>query len=205
MIIDLQKVSKRYTNEWILRNVSYQFVSNKIYGISGSNGSGKSTLVKMIAGYLSPSVGTITYIKGEHKVSKDDIYKSVSLWGPHVNLINELTIKEMVNYFFKFKTLRKGLSIPAFFEILDLPLPASRRIDSLSSGQTQRIGLALSILSDTAILLLDEPSSYLDESSLAWLYQLIEEYKLDRTIIISSNEPSDLEYCEELLTISDYK
>ena len=111
----------------------------------------------------------------------------------------------MVNYFFKFKTLRKGLSIPAFFEILDLPLPASRRIDSLSSGQTQRIGLALSILSDTAILLLDEPSSYLDESSLAWLYQLIEEYKLDRTIIISSNEPSDLEYCEELLTISDYK
>lgn len=206
MIIDLHKVSKRYTNEWILRNVSYQFVNNNIYGIKGSNGSGKSTLVKMIAGYLSPTVGSITYTDDiDTEVSKDDIYKSVSLWGPHVSLISELSIKEMVDYYLKFKTLRAGLSREGFFETLGLSLPHTRRINSLSSGQAQRIGLGLSILSDTDILLLDEPGSYLDESSLAWLYRLIDNHKANRVVIISSNEARDLQQCTQTISIADYK
>ncbi len=206
MIIDLHKVSKRYTNEWILRNVTYQFVNNNIYGLKGSNGSGKSTLVKMIAGYLSPTVGTVTYkYNKDTNVSKDDIYKSVSLWGPHVSLVSELTIKEMVNYYLKFKKLRAGLSRDEFFDMLSLSLPHTRRIDSLSSGQVQRIGLALSILSDTDILLLDEPGSYLDESSLEWLYALIDNHKAERTVIISSNEARDLQQCTQTISIADYK
>ena len=206
MTIDLHKVSKRYTTEWILRNVTYQFKRDNIYGIKGSNGSGKSTLVKMIAGYLSPTVGTITFTNHKNKeVSKDDIYKSVSLWGPHVSLINELSIKEMVDYYFKFKSLRSNLSQENFFDMLRLPLPTSRRINSLSSGQAQRIGLALSILSDTDILLLDEPGSYLDESSLEWLYTLINEHRDSRLVVISSNEMRDLELCNETISIADYK
>ncbi len=206
MIIDLHKVSKRYTSEWILRNVSYQFQGDNIYGVKGSNGSGKSTLVKMIAGYLSPTVGTIIFTnqKGA-EVSKDDIYKSVSLWGPHVSLINELSIKEMVDYYLKFKTLRSNLSKEDFFDILRLPLPKTRRINSLSSGQAQRIGLALSILSDTDILLLDEPGSYLDESSSKWLYNLINDHRDSRTVVISSNEVRDLQLCNQTISISDYK
>lgn len=206
MTIDLDKVSKRYTSEWILRNVSYQFKSDTIYGIKGSNGSGKSTLVKMIAGYLSPTVGSITFINDQkEEVSKDDIYKSVSLWGPHVSLINELSINEMVDYYFNFKSLRSNLSKGDFFDLLRLPLPTSRRINSLSSGQAQRVGLALSILSATDILLLDEPGSYLDESSLEWLYKLIKEHRDSRLVVISSNEMRDLELCSETISIADYK
>jgi len=206
MTINLEKVSKRYTSEWILRNVSYQFVSNEIYGINGSNGSGKSTLVKIIAGYLSPTVGKIRYTNHSgNEISKDDIYKSVSLWGPHVSMISELTIQEMVDYFYKFKQLRDGMSQTDFLERLSLKVPYNRRISDLSSGQTQRLGLALSIMSDTGILLLDEPGSYLDERSITWLYDLIEEYKEDRIIVISSNEPRDLHVSNHSISIADYK
>ncbi len=206
MNIKLSEVSKRYTSEWILRNVNYSFSSGTIYGIKGANGSGKSTLVKMVSGYLSPTVGDISYTNHDGaNIDRDDIYKTCSLWGPHVGLIGKLTVEEMVDYFFTFKKLRGGLSISDFYDRVGLSVKHSQGIASMSSGQTQRLGLGLSILCDSGLLLLDEPGSFLDEPSKAWLQSLLSDYSSDRLVIISSNEPSDLVLAKESLSISDFK
>ena len=206
MTIDLDRISKRYTDEWILRNVSYHFESGKIYGIQGANGSGKSTLIKMISGYLSPSMGEILYKDGLGiPVSRDDVYRHCSIWGPHVSLIPQLTIDEMIAYYFTYKSMRQGISKSIFQTTTDLPVKGNRMINSLSSGQEQRLGLALSILSDSDMLLLDEPGSFLDKKSQTWLYNLIKDHAMDRLVIISSNEAADLEMTKERLTIEDFK
>ena len=75
MIIELDKISKRYDEHWILKNLSHRFESGKIYGVKGANGSGKSTLMKIIAGFLSPSAGAIKYEQDNSIIKREDIFK----------------------------------------------------------------------------------------------------------------------------------
>ena len=97
MTIDLDKVSKRYVKEWILKNLSFTFQKDYVYGIRGANGSGKSTLLKMISGHLSPTVGTIGYQSDNgEKIDRDEVHKRCTMWGPHVSMVSQLTIEEMV-------------------------------------------------------------------------------------------------------------
>ena len=206
MIIELKNVSKRYTDEWILKNVKFKFTDNKIYGIKGPNGSGKSTLLKLISGYLSPSMGDIIYAgSDDSRISRDLIYRKCSLWGPHVTLLNHLEVNELIRYYFTFKKLNSNYRLESFLQSIDLKVNGKQRVSALSSGQAQRLGLGLSILADTPLLLLDEPSSYLDEEAEKWLYELIENHASERIVIISSNESKDLELASTYLDIMDFK
>lgn len=205
MIIDLDKVSKRYTRHWIIRNLSMQFVSDQPYALLGSNGSGKSTLLKMISGYLSPSKGTISYTSKGESVSRSDIYKAVSFAAPYVSPLRDLTIAEMLKFYLQFKRLRNDLSIDQFYEQLQLPVPHTSRISELSSGQQQRVSLALAVLADTQVLLLDEPGSYLDEKSKEWFQNMLSHNLSNRMTIVASNDRSDLIHTVHTINIEDYK
>ena len=206
MNIELKEVSKRYGPQWILKNINYKLSSNFVYGIRGANGSGKSTLLKMISGFLSPSLGQISYSDSENsEISRDEIYKKCSFWGPHVDLYGKLTVDEMINYYFTFKGMRNSLSKEEFLDIMNLPVSRTRRVDSLSSGQVQRLGLAMTILCDSELLLLDEPGSYLDIHALEWFSRLIKSNSKNRLIVIASNEENDLALSEVFLQIEDFK
>lgn len=204
MNIELKDISKRYTRHWILRNIDYTFASNEQYAVLGANGSGKSTLLKMIAGYLSPSAGEILYTDGSEKVKRSDIYKHVSFSAPYVSPLYDLSIAEMLQFYERFKSLRKGLTTDDFIDALQLPVAPSHIIKELSSGQQQRVSLTLAILADTDILLLDEPGSYLDEKSKIWMNELIGQHLDDRITIIASNDRTDLVHTQEILQIEDY-
>ncbi len=206
MTIDLDNVSKRYAEEWILRNVNYNFKSGTIYGIAGANGSGKSTMVKLISGHLSPSVGTLTYMDSNGvNIHRDEVYKKCTFWGPHVGLIPQLSVDEMIDYYFTFKSISNGLTRSDFVSLVDLPVKGHRFIKSLSSGQTQRLGLGLSILAKSDILLLDEPASFLDEPSLIWFHDLLKNHVSERLVIIASNDSSDFQVASQMLNIEDYR
>ena len=84
MTIDLNQVSKRYTHQWIIKNVTYTFEAGNNYAIKGANGSGKSTLLKIISGFLSPSKGSVNYAKSGNAISRADVYKSVSYAAPYL-------------------------------------------------------------------------------------------------------------------------
>jgi ABC-type multidrug transport system ATPase subunit len=204
MIIDLQQVSKRYTNQWILKNVTYTFESGNKYAIRGSNGSGKSTLLKILSGFLSPSKGNISYAEGGKTLSKSTIYKSVSYAAPYLGSPEKLSVQEAVTLHFRFKNIINGQAESWFYDQMNLPVNKSARLNELSSGQQQRLHLAMAILSDTDILLLDKPGSYLDESANAWLQNLIANNAHNRLVIVASNDDGDLKHCDHSILVSDY-
>ena len=205
MIIKLQDISKRYSNHWIIRNLNYSFSEESPYALLGSNGSGKSTLLKMISGFLSPSKGSISYLHDGQEVDQSKIYKEVSYAAPYVSPLKGLSINQMLKFYIEFKNIRNDMNVNDVFASMNLPVSIDTLISELSSGQEQRVRLALAILADTSILLLDEPGSYLDENSKIWFQDLLKNNISNRITIIASNDRSDLIHTSTHLNIEDYR
>ena len=199
--IFVKKLSKRYGYQWVVKDFDSHFQSDKIYGIAGKNGSGKSTIIKMISGYLTPTSGEIQYNIDEKKIGIDNVFKYVSLAAPYTDLINEFTLSEMFSFHCKFKKLHKPLTFKEFEKIIHLPNQKEKTLQHFSSGMKQKIQLALAILSDTPILLLDEPTSFLDQYNKEWFADLLNVYKNNRIVVIASNDSFDLNLCENITQV----
>ncbi len=196
--IQLDNLNKRYGFQWIIRKLSLTLSNDNIHGITGSNGSGKSTLIKILSGYLSPTNGHIYYTINGNSVSVDKIFQHVSLAAPYTDLINEYNLQEMLALHTKFKPFYKPVSYKAFEEIIQLKVHNSKTLNYFSSGMKQKIQLALAILSDTPLLLLDEPTAFLDFQAREWFQNLLIQNRRDRLIIIASNDAFDLKICDKL-------
>lgn len=205
MEINLNNIAKRYLYDWIFRNINLHFKSSTRYAILGSNGSGKSTLLKILSGHLSPSKGTILYKIDGQEISKEDIYQKISFASPYIDLIEEFTLVETIQFHQQFKPFINNLDTEAFLDLIQLKKSKNKEVRFFSSGMKQRLKLGLAICGDTPILLLDEPTATLDEKSVEWFHQLLEQYADNRLIIIASNEERDVKTCHERINILDYK
>ena len=205
MTIHLQNVGKRYRLDWIFRGVDFNFTKGERYAILGPNGSGKSTLLKVLSGHLSPSKGSISFEKQGQKIEPDAVYRQVSYAAPYIELIEEFTLEEALNFHAKLKPLLQGFTPAKLYELLALPRTRTKEIRFFSSGMKQRVKLALTVCSDTPVLLLDEPATNLDLQGIEWYKNLIAEYASDRLVVIASNDPHDADFCPIHLKILDYK
>lgn len=205
MEITLKNIGRRFNRDWIFRNVNYSFFKGNSYALLGRNGSGKSTLLQLIAGSLTPSEGTIDiYLNGE-PCDPDEVYHSLCIAAPYLELIEEFTLSEMIDFHFKFKSYLPGLDKKTILEILDLQKAKNKALKYFSSGMKQRTKLALAICSDTPLLLLDEPASNLDAEAISWYLDLIKTYTPGRTVIVCSNQEFEYSFCQHQIRISDYK
>lgn len=206
MKIKLNNIAKRYNYEWIFRNVTIEFDSSNNYVIIGANGSGKSTLLKLIAGNIIPSEGTIDYNLNNKKVEDENIFKHLSYASPYLELFEEFTLTEAINFQAQFKPFINGLTTDNIIELIHLHKQKDKQLKDYSSGMKQRVKLALAILADTPLLLLDEPTSNLDKKSIEWYQSMIEKFSAKRLIIVCSNEQTqEYEFCNKQLNIEDYK
>lgn len=204
MKISLNKAGRRFNQEWIFRNFDYDFQAPGKYAILGPNGSGKSTLLSLILGSLSPSEGEISY-QGDKKVPVEDIYRHLSFAAPYLDLIEEFTLEETIDFHFKFKGLYNDMSKDAVLELLGLAKSQDKALKYFSSGMKQRTKLALAFCADTPILLLDEPTSNLDQQGVRWYLDLIDNFTEKRLVILGSNQEVEYSFCQHLIQITDYK
>lgn len=204
MNITLQNVGRRFNKEWIFRNLSTEFTSGNSYAILGPNGSGKSTLLSVLTGSLSPSEGEISF-SDTKEIAVENIYKYISLAAPYLELVETFTLKESIDFHFKFKNFAPGLDSKKLITILGLEKAANKEIKYFSSGMKQRTKLALACCTDTPILFLDEPTSNLDVQGINWYRELIENFGKDRLTIIGSNQIQEYDFCTNQIQISDYK
>ncbi|SHG75921.1 ABC transporter ATP-binding protein [Pedobacter caeni] len=204
MKISLNKAGRRFNQEWIFRNFDYDFQAPGKYAILGPNGSGKSTLLSLILGSLSPSEGAISY-QGEKTVPVEDIYRHLSFAAPYLDLIEEFTLEETIDFHFKFKGLYNDMSKDAVLELLGLAKSQDKALKYFSSGMKQRTKLALAFCADTPILLLDEPTSNLDQQGVRWYLDLIDNFTEKRLVILGSNQEVEYSFCQHLIQITDYK
>lgn len=207
MIIEFQEVSKRYRFEWIIKNMSYRFNNTNSYAIIGNNGSGKSTLMQMISGYLSPSSGRLTFSNNDIVLDVNEIYKEISFVAPYIELVEEFTLTEAINFHKRFKPFSKEIEEINPLDFLQLPKTAlNKPIQYFSSGMKQRLKLGLSFMSQSAVLLLDEPTITLDREGISWYREMLEKYAFNqRLLIIASNVMEDIEGCSKILEMKDLK
>jgi ABC-type multidrug transport system ATPase subunit len=217
--ISLQNTGKRYNREWIFRKFNYQFLQGKSYAITGPNGSGKSTLLQIIAGATLHSEGSIRWqlassdlqttnnkqqTENERRETRNELtYQQISIAAPYLDLIEEMTANEFLTFHSAFKTLTKP-----FKEILTtvgLEKAADKQIRYYSSGMKQRLKLAQAFFSNTSVLLLDEPTTNLDEDGIAIYKKLWQENTINRLVIVSSNDKVEYEECGEVIGIGGYK
>ncbi|MEZ4911479.1 MAG: ABC transporter ATP-binding protein [Saprospiraceae bacterium] len=198
--IHLDDVSKRYGYIWGVKNVSFSAHTGTILGISGRNGSGKSTIIKLISGLHSPTSGIITIKVDEKVISTQHYYKYFGLCTPYVDLIQEFTLREQFDFHNCFKSLK--VTFKEFDDIIQIgKIQHDKKISEYSSGMKQRIMLALTLLSDVPIVLLDEPTSYLDLQAKSWFKLLLNQSMNEKIIIIASNDTFDLELCQYIYHI----
>ncbi len=153
MQINLTNTGKRFNREWIFRHCSYEFQSGKNYAITGPNGSGKSTLLQVIAGATLHNEGTVEYKNGQQTTDNNQHYTNISIAAPYLELIEEMTAKEMLEFHSKFKPLIQSISIPEILKIVGLQNAINKQIRYFSSGMKQRLKLAQSFFSNTPVLL----------------------------------------------------
>jgi ABC-type multidrug transport system ATPase subunit len=205
MNITLQQLGKRYRLEWVFRGIDFRFEEGSRYAILGSNGSGKSTLMKVLSGHLSPSKGSIVFEYAGKKIPAESVYKQIGYAAPYIDLIEELTLEEAIDFHTRLKPFLPGLNTAKVLEILSLARARRKEIRHFSSGMKQRLKLALAVCSDTSLLLLDEPSTNLDQQGIEWYKGLVEEFGGTRLTIIASNDPHDVAFCSKHLNVLDYK
>lgn len=204
MNINLKNVGRRFNKEWIFKNIDASFIEGKKYAILGPNGSGKSTLLSVLMGNLTPSEGEIAY-QNQAQVPVEQVFKHISLAAPYLDLIEEFTLEETINFHFKFKAFADGLDTNEVLAILGLDKAQDKALKYFSSGMKQRTKLALACCTDTPILVLDEPTSNLDVQGIDWYLGLIEKFTQDKLVLIGSNQLHEYSFCDDQLKITDYK
>jgi ABC-type multidrug transport system ATPase subunit len=194
MKIVLENIGKRFNREWIFRNVDYEFSGTNKYSVLGTNGSGKSTLLQIISRAVSQSEG---------KINGEICFENISYAAPYLELPEEMTWRECIEFHSKFKKFSSNFNSKKIIELSGLKTSAEKEIRNFSSGMKQRAKLSLAILSDTSLLLLDEPSTNLDERSVAWYQNLIAEFTKEKLVIVCSNyNKAEYSFCENSLALS---
>ncbi len=199
MEIKIDRLGKRYQHGWVFKELSFTFLQDKVYGISGRNGSGKSTFLKIISGLLSPSSGSVGYRHHDKAVLRESIYTQVSVAAPYTDLIEEYSLNEMIAFHLRFKPSFLLPKVQDWIDMLDLGHAGSRPLIQFSSGMKQRVKLGLAMYSTSSILLLDEPTSNLDNAAKSWLFDHLKNNVTGKVVLIASNELSDFSLCSEML------
>lgn len=207
--IQLNNLGKKFNREWIFRNLSYTIEPNQKLLISGGNGSGKSTLLQVLSGFVTQNEGSIDYkIVGdpERAIPLEKTKDYISFASPYLQLTEEFTPVELIEHIKIYKPFINNLSASEVLDMSGLSAAKHKFIKQFSSGMKQRLKLAVAILNDTPLLLLDEPVSNLDRAAIKWYRDLIAEHALNRTVIVCSNAiEDDYFFCTSELNMTDYK
>lgn len=182
----MEEVGKRFYQRWLFRSMSHDFSAHPHLALVGPNGSGKSTLMRIIAGQMIPTEGKVRYRINGEIVPTNQWYQSLSWSGPYVALYPDLTLREHLNLHFRFK----DCLLPdqeALIEILRLKAHVDKPLRVYSSGMLQRVKVGTALFTDTPVLMLDEPTSNMDQENADYMLGLIQQYLGARIFILASN------------------
>lgn len=206
MKIELQKAGKKYFREWIFRNVDICLEPGEKVAVLGPNGSGKSTFLQLLSGALLSTEGSVIFSRKGEVINSESVFRNVCIAAPYLELIEEFTLKEIIDFHFSFKKSVNGFKSDDILQISGLEASRNKVFKYFSSGMKQRVKLSLALLSDVEIVLLDEPCSNLDATAINWYKDLVRDYGMERLIVVCSNNQLDeFAYCSRKMNMLDWK
>ena len=194
---------KRFGKEWVFKNFTFHFEEDKSYAVVGNNGSGKSTLLKALAATMPLNKGKFSYTHQQKAIEQENLYRYMTFAGPYTELVEELTLQELLKFYQHFKKL--ALSEAELTEVLALPGVLNKPIRFYSSGMKQKVKLGLAFFTDCPLLLLDEPTSNFDRKNARWYADTVRSVRQKKLVIICSNQPEEYEFCDEILDMGSFK
>ena len=200
-MLELQDISKSYHTIEALKGVSFTLRPGEVVGLLGPNGAGKSTLMKILTGYIKQWAGHIRY--GDTNLQKETkVIQQVTGYLPENNpLYPDLFVLEYLQFI---ASIYKIQSPPydTIIEKVGLFDVKNRKINTLSKGYQQRVGLAAALLHDPEILILDEPTTGLDPNQLIDIRKLIRQLGEEKFMLLSTHILSEVEsVCDRVIII----
>jgi len=206
MKVALERVGKHFGREVVFQGVDITLEPGSRTAILGPNGSGKSTLLQVIGGAIIPTVGQVAHSLGGKPIEQEEVYRHVSIAAPYLGLYEDLSLEQAIGFHARFKPFLPGITIAELARLVYLEHALQKPVQHFSSGMKQRLKLALAILSDTPLLLLDEPTSNLDAEAIAWFRKLLADNLAHRTLVIASNHiVVEHELCTDRIDLRQFK
>jgi ABC-2 type transport system ATP-binding protein len=206
MSLHIQHLTKIYGAQKAVNNISLQVGEGEIVGFLGPNGAGKSTTMKIATGYVPPTEGQVL-VAGFDVVTQPIEVKRVTGYLPEHNpLYLDLYVHEYLRFIGSLYGIRGTQLKSRVAEMIDLcglTQEQNKRIESLSKGYRQRMGLAQALIHDPAVLILDEPTSGLDPNQLLEIRKLIKEISRNKTVIFSTHIMQEVSaLCDRVIVIN---
>ena len=202
MSIIIKNISKTYKNQVALNSINLNIKKGEIVGLLGPNGAGKSTLIKILTGYISAN-------NGEVKICGDNINENPKLVKQKIGylaennpLYIEMYIKEYLKYIAEIYKV-SFQEIDKIIELTGLNSEKNKKINQLSKGYKQRVGLAAALIHNPEVLILDEPTTGLDPNQLIEIRKLIKNIGHNKTVIFSTHILQEVEkICDRIIIIN---
>ena len=208
-MISVESLSRYYGEIAAIDQLSFTVKANTVVGFLGRNGAGKSTTLKILAGLLEPSDGSV-HIDDHRLQTTDDLFrKKIGYLSEEPPLYREMTVTDYLYFLGRLRGMSKSeldARIPALLNLCQLSDRANWVIDALSLGYRKRVGIAQAIIHEPSLIILDEPTSGLDPQQIKGMRELIRSLSAKATVLLSSHHLSEVsETCDQLLILNDGK
>ena len=201
MSIEVKNITKLYGEQKALNNVSFSIKKGEIVGFLGPNGAGKSTMMKIITGYINASEGEVFVNDFNVSTHKLELQKSIGYLPENNPLYLDMYVKEYLHFNASVHKIPKSAIDEVIIKV-GLTPEAHKKINQLSKGYRQRVGLAAALLHNPEVLILDEPTTGMDPNQLAEIRSLIKEVGKDKTVLFSTHILQEVEaVCDRVILI----
>lgn len=209
--ISLVDIKKEYPGVIALDNISFSIKKGTVHGLLGPNGAGKSTTMKLIAGLIPPTSGSIKVNSYDVLSQSDEAKSCIGILPEFPPLYGSMKVADYLNFVYEIKTFKnggnnKGEMVSKAIEKCGLKEVSHRLIENLSRGYKQRVGIAQALVSNPEIIILDEPTVGLDPEAIEEIRDLISELKKDHTVMLSTHHLHEANLlCDEVTIINKGK
>ena len=202
MSIKVEQLTKVYGNQKALNNISFKVDKPEVVGFLGPNGAGKSTMMKILTTYLSATEGSAE-VNGFDVISNaKEVQQSVGYLPEHNPLYLDMYVREYLAFNANIQKVDAS-KVEDIIKLTGLTPEAHKKIEQLSKGYRQRVGLACALLHDPDVLILDEPTTGLDPNQLAEIRSLIKTIGKEKTVFLSTHIMQEVEaICDRVIIIN---
>jgi len=203
MSIEINNLFKYYGNQAAVKNVSFSIPKGQVVGFLGPNGAGKSTTMKIITGFIPASEGSVSVCGIPVDTNNLKTRQKIGYLPESNPLYTDMYVREYLEFvgrIYKIKNLKQRVN--EMIDLVGLGVEQHKKIEALSKGYKQRVGLAQAIIHDPEVLILDEPTSGLDPNQLVEIRELIKNIGKEKTVLLSTHIMQEVEaICQRVLII----
>ncbi len=207
MSISVAGLTKLYTTQKAVDDITFDVKPGEILGFLGPNGAGKSTTMKILTGYIPQTSGFASVCNFDVSKQSRDVKRVIGYLPEHNPLYTDMYVKEYLAFvagLYQLKEVSK--KVARMVELTGLQVEQHKKIGQLSKGYRQRVGLAAAMIHDPKVLILDEPTSGLDPNQIMEIRQVIKNAGSDKTVILSSHIMQEVQaMCNRVIIINKGK